>query len=491
MLEIILFLPFIFSIIILFIPSKKNNLVLPISFLLSAVHFILSLFLYFNFDASNSDFQFIVNKTWISPLINFHLGIDGVSLLLILLTTFLFPISFLASIKSVNKSRKAFAFFMFLLEGGVIGVFVSLNVLLFYIFWEIMLIPMYFIIGVWGSKKRIYASFKFVLFTMAGSLLMLIAIIFYYKVSGAESFELTKWLLSAPLAPEIQKWLFLAFGVAFLIKIPFFPFHTWLPDAHTEAPTAGSVILAGVLLKMGVYGFIRFGIPLFPDMFFKYRSILLFLSIIGIIYGGFMALAQKDIKRLVAYSSVSHMGMIMLGLLAMNPEGFVGSVYQMLNHGLSTGALFLLVGILYERTHTREIKKHGGIAKLMPVYAAFFMIIMLSSIGLPGLNGFIGEFLILWGIFKYKFIFACFGALGIIIGAIYLLWLYRRVMQGEVKEGLDKKVWKLELREILYLIPIVLFIIWMGVYPSTFLKKINIHPSIEKHIVLQEKGDKN
>ncbi len=485
MLFYVLGLPFLFAFLILIIPNKSKRIIIPISGFLSLGHFILTLILYLKYDITGANFQFVINKSWISPGINFHIGVDGVSLLLILLTAFLFPISFFASVKSITKREKGFAFFMFLLEGGVIGVFVSLNVLLFYLFWEIMLIPMYFIIGVWGSKNRIYASFKFVLYTMVGSLLMLIAIIFYFKATGGTSFELTDWLAKGPLSNPAQKWLFLAFALAFMIKVPVFPFHTWLPDAHTEAPTAGSVILAGVLLKMGVYGFIRFGIPLFPDAFMKYRESLIILSVIGVIYGGMMALIQKDIKRLVAYSSVSHMGMIMLGLLALNIEGFKGSVYQMLNHGLSTGALFLLVGIIYERTHTRQISDYGGVAKLMPVYSAVFMLIMFSSAGLPGLNGFIGEFLILWGTFEANKLIAVFAASGIIIGAAYLLWLYRRVFNGPVKEGLKEKVFDLNIREILYIVPIIILVIWMGVYPSTFTKMIKIPHSIQKHLIIK------
>ncbi len=485
MLFYVLGLPFLFALLILIIPNKSKRIIIPISGFLSLGHFILTLILYLKYDITGANFQFVINKSWISPGINFHIGVDGVSLLLILLTAFLFPISFFASVKSITKREKGFAFFMFLLEGGVIGVFVSLNVLLFYLFWEIMLIPMYFIIGVWGSKNRIYASFKFVLYTMVGSLLMLIAIIFYFKATGGTSFELTDWLAKGPLSNPAQKWLFLAFALAFMIKVPVFPFHTWLPDAHTEAPTAGSVILAGVLLKMGVYGFIRFGIPLFPDAFMKYRESLIILSVIGVIYGGMMALIQKDIKRLVAYSSVSHMGMIMLGLLALNIEGFKGSVYQMLNHGLSTGALFLLVGIIYERTHTRQISDYGGVAKLMPVYSAVFMLIMFSSAGLPGLNGFIGEFLILWGTFEANKLIAVFAATGIIIGAAYLLWLYRRVFNGPVKEGLKEKVFDLNIREILYIVPIIILVIWMGVYPSTFTKMIKIPHSIQKHLIIK------
>ncbi len=482
MLEYILFLPFVFALIVLLIPKDKIKLVLPVSAFLSLIHFILSLYLFFNFNEAEKGFQFIINKKWINPGINFHIGIDGISLLLVLLTSFLFPISFFVSFKSINKKQKGFAISMFLLEGGIIGVFVSLNVLLFYIFWEIMLIPMYFIIGIWGSKNRIYASFKFVLYTMAGSLLMLLAIIFYFKYSGGVSFELTDWLSKGPLPFEVQGWLFLAFAIAFMIKIPLFPFHTWLSDAHTEAPTAGSIILAGVLLKMGVYGFIRFALPLFPYVLLQYRELLIILSVIGIIYGGFMALAQKDMKRLVAYSSVSHMGIIMLGFLVLNKEGFIGSVYQMLNHGLSTGALFLLVGILYERTHTRQIADYGGVAKLMPVYSAFFMVVMFSSAGLPGLNGFIGEFMILWGTFEFKKILAVFAGTGIIIGASYLLWMYRRVMQGPLKDTIKDKLVDLNLREIFILIPIIILIIWMGVYPSTFTKKINIPISVQKYV---------
>ncbi len=472
MLEKIVLLPFLFAIITILLPEKLGKKIFVVSFLLSLIVFILSLNLYFSFNPEVKGFQFETSREYIKPFINFHLGIDGISLFLILLTTFIFPLSFLASYNYIKEKRKLFSFSMFLLEGAVIGVFSSLNVILFYIFWELVLIPMYFIIGIWGGEKRIYATFKFVIYTMVGSLLMLVAIIYFYNnMSPQQSFELTEWLKSKPMELNVQILLFLAFTLAFMIKVPMFPFHTWLPDAHTEAPTAGSVILAGVLLKMGTYGFLRFSIPLFKDAFLIFRDHLLFLSVVGIIYGGIMALIQKDMKRLVAYSSVSHMGTIMLGIFALTYEGIVGGIYQMLNHGLSTGALFLLVGFLYERTHTRLIKDHGGVSKLMPVYSAIFMVIMFSSAGLPGLNGFVGEFLVLFGTFKANPWYAVAGATGVIIGASYLLWMFRRVMQGKVKKGIEN-IKDLSLREILIMIPIIILVVWMGVYPKTFISKI-------------------
>ncbi len=472
MLEILLFLPFLFSIIVIFLPKKAGKTIFIVSFVFSLFVFLYSLFLYFKFDSGSSAFQFEVFRTYIKPYINFHIGVDGISLFLVLLTTFIFPLSFLASYNYIKDKQKLFCFSMFVLEGAVIGVFISINVLLFYIFWELVLIPMYFIIGIWGGERRIYATFKFVLYTMAGSLLMLVGIImFYVKMGANSSFELTDWMKVASFPFEVQILLFLAFTISFMIKVPMFPFHTWLPDAHTEAPTAGSVILAGVLLKMGTYGFLRFSIPLFKDGFSMFRPYLMFLAVFGIIYGGIMALIQKDMKRLVAYSSVSHMGTIMLGIFALSYEGIVGGIYHMLNHGLSTGALFLLVGFLYERTHSRLIKEHSGVSKLMPIYSAIFMIVMFSSVGLPGLNGFVGEFLVLFGTFKVNVWYAVSGATGIIIGAAYLLWMFRRVMQGKVKESL-KGIKDLSLRELIVIIPIIILIFWMGIYPKTFISKM-------------------
>ena len=426
-LSIITFIPLAGALLLIFINKDKENLLRTIALILTLVIFVISLSLYINFDDQNPDPQFVEKSSWIGYGINYHIGIDGISLFLVLLTTLLMPIAILSSWKYIGQRVKEYLIFMLLLETGIIGVFVSLNLFLFYVFWEITLVPMYFLIGIWGGKRRIYATIKYVLFTMFGSLLMLVAIFFlysmYYKATGVYSFNIFD-MYKLVLNPSIQVWLFLAFALAFAIKVPLFPFHTWLPDAHVEAPTAGSVILAAVLLKMGAYGFLRFAMPLFPDALTKFLPYLGALALIGIIYGGLMALIQKDVKSLVAYSSVSHMGLIMLAIFSLNMEGIQGGIYQMLNHGLSTGALFLCVGILYERAHTRLIKDFGGVSKQMPVFAAFFLICMLSSVGLPGLNGFVGEILCLFGIFKANTVLAILGVTTVILAAAYLLWMF-------------------------------------------------------------------
>ncbi|UCC40419.1 MAG: NADH-quinone oxidoreductase subunit M, partial [Candidatus Aminicenantes bacterium] len=438
--------------------------------------FIFSLYLYFNFNSQTPDPQFVEKEAWIGYGINYHIGIDGISLFMVLLTTFLMPIAILSSWTYIQKRVKEYMIFMLILETGIIGVFVSLNLFLFYVFWEAMLIPMYFLIGIWGGKRRIYATVKFVLFTMLGSLLMLVAIFFlystYYKATGIYSFNLFDFY-GLVLNPNIQIWLFLAFALAFAIKVPMFPFHTWLPDAHVEAPTAGSVILAAVLLKMGTYGFLRFALPLFPNAVTKFLPLLIVLSLIGIIYGGLMALIQKDAKSLVAYSSVSHMGLIMLAVFSLNMEAVEGALYQMLNHGLSTGALFLIVGILYERSHTRMIKDYGGVSKQMPVFSAFFLICLLSSVGLPGLNGFIGEVLCIFGVFKANKLAAIIAVFTVILAAAYLLWLFQRVMQGPITNEKILSFKDINKREIAYLVPIVIMMFWMGIYPKPFLRKMD------------------
>ncbi len=474
--SIVTFLPLAGSILLIFISSKKENLQRFLAFIITLINFLFSLLLYVNFISQTGEPQFVEEKSWIGYGIKYHVGIDGISLFLVLLTTFLMPIVILSSWTYIKKKVKEYLIFMLLLETGIIGVFVSLNLFLFYVFWEAMLIPMYFLIGVWGGGRRIYATVKFVLFTMLGSLLMLVAIFvlysIYHKAMGIYSFNIFDYYRLS-LNPEVQIWLFLAFALAFAIKVPMFPFHTWLPDAHVEAPTGGSVILAGVLLKMGTYGFLRFAIPLFPQALEKLLPLLSVLSIIGIIYGGLMALIQKDVKSLVAYSSVSHMGLIMLAVFALNLEGIEGAIYQMLNHGLSTGALFLIVGILYERAHTRLIKDFGGVSRQMPVFSAFFLIFMLSSLGLPGLNGFVGEVLCLFGVFKANSLYAILGVLTVILAAGYLLWMYQRVMQGPIS---NEKIFSFKdcnRREIAYLIPIVIMVFWMGIYPRPFLRKMD------------------
>ncbi len=475
-LTFITFIPLAGAVLLIFINRDKENLLRYIALGIVLVTFILSLFLYFNFNAETPEPQFVEKKPWLAYGIEYHLGIDGISLFLVLLTTFLMPIILLSSWRSIQKRVKEYLIFMLILETGIIGVFVSLNLFLFYVFWEAMLIPMYFLIGVWGGIRRIYATLKYVLFTMLGSLLMLVAIFFlqsmYYKAMGVYSLNLFDYY-NLLLNPGIQIWLFLAFAIAFAIKVPLFPFHTWLPDAHVEAPVAGSVILAAVLLKMGVYGFLRFALPLFPDAVMTFLPFLSILCLIGIIYGGFMALVQKDIKSLVAYSSVSHMGLIMLAVFALNVTGVEGAIYQMLNHGLSTGALFLIVGILYERAHTRMIKDFGGVSKQMPVFAAFFLICMLSSVGLPGLNGFIGEVLCLFGVFQANKIYAILGVTTVILAAWYLFWMYQRVMHGPITNEKILSFKDMNKREIGYILPIVFMMFWLGIQPNTFLRKMD------------------
>ena len=476
-LSLVTFIPLAGGILLIFIHRDRKDLLRFLSLGIALITFILSLALYFNFNAQTPDPQFVEKSAWLGRGIDYHIGIDGISLFLVLLTTFLMPIAILSSWKHIQKRVKEYLIFMLLLETGIIGVFVSLNLFLFYVFWEAMLIPMYFLIGIWGGRRRIYATLKYVLFTMLGSLLMLVAIFFlysiYHKATGVYSFNLFDYYNNLVLNPNIQIWLFLAFALAFAIKVPMFPFHTWLPDAHVEAPTAGSVILAAVLLKMGAYGFLRFAIPLFPNAVMKFLPILTVLCLIGIIYGGLMALIQKDIKSLVAYSSVSHMGLIMLAIFALNFEAVEGAIYQMLNHGLSTGALFLIVGILYERSHTRLIKDYGGVSKQMPVFSAIFLICMLSSVGLPGLNGFIGEILCFFGIFKANKLLAILGVSTVILAAAYLLWMFQRVMQGPIKNEKILTFKDINKRELGYLIPIVIMIFWMGIFPKPFLRKMD------------------
>ncbi|MEE8386307.1 MAG: NADH-quinone oxidoreductase subunit M, partial [Dehalococcoidia bacterium] len=423
----------------------------------SLLTFVLSVLgLWGRFDPEQTGYQLVEHIAWLPEYgINYFVGIDGISLVLVLLTTFLMPVVFLASWNDIRKSLRSYVFFMLFLETGMLGAFTALNLFQFYVYWEIMLIPMYFIIGVWGGPRRIYAAMKFFLFTMFGSLLMLIAMLVVYwlnfeqggvlnfdyvslgAAAGGESLGILDTVIPLEGTPwwQTQFWLFAAFALAFAIKVPMVPFHTWLPDAHVEAPTAGSVVLAGVLLKMGTYGFIRFAMPLFPVAAVDFVPLIFTLSLIGIIYGSLVAMVQSDIKKLVAYSSVAHLGFVMLGLFAFNLQGVTGGVLQMVNHGLSTGALFILVGFIYERRHTREISQFGGIAKPMPIYAAFFAVVTMSSIGLPSLNGFVGEFLILLGTFAASPWVAVVATTGVVLAACYMLWMYRRVMFGQVEHA--------------------------------------------------------
>jgi NADH-quinone oxidoreductase subunit M len=457
----------------------------------SLLTFALSLKLWTGYDTTRADYQFVEHAPWLAEWgVNYFVGVDGISVLLILLTTFLQPIVLVAAWHDIQHSVKSFVFFMLALETGMIATFAALNLFQFYLFWELMLIPMYFIIGIWGGPRRVYAAIKFFLFTMVGSLLMLVAMLVVYRLHFEQTGTFTLDLVAPPggalpglletsISPggdvwwRTQPWLFGAFALAFGIKVPVFPFHTWLPDAHVEAPTAGSVILAGVLLKMGTYGFVRFALPLFPDASVQFAPVVFGLGLAGILYGALVAMVQKDIKKLVAYSSIAHLGFVMLGTFALNEEGLSGAVLQMVNHGLSTGALFLLVGMLYERRHTREISAFGGVAKPMPVYAAMFGIVTMSSIGLPALNGFVGEFLILLGTFRAAPRVAAAATLGVVLAAVYMLWMYRRVFFGPVEVPENRGLIDLDLREKLVIAAVVVPIVWIGVYPQPLLTRLS------------------
>ncbi len=476
-LSILIFFPLLGSIVLLFVNRERVYAIKVIALIFSVLEFVFSLPLFFLFDEGKKGMQFVERYTWFPEWgISYFLGIDGISLLLILLTTFLTVLCVLCSWTDIKTKVKEYYISFLFLETAMIGTLCALDLVLFYIFWELMLVPMYLLIGVWGGPRRIYAAVKFFLYTMAGSVLMLLAIFalyyLFYRQKGFFTFSIFD-LYTTYVPLSIQYLLFAAFAISFAIKVPMFPFHTWLPDAHTEAPTAGSVILAGVLLKMGTYGFLRFAIPLFPKAAYDAIPIISILAIIGIIYGAIVSMMQPDLKRLIAFSSVSHLGYVMLGMFAFNMQGVEGSIYQMLNHGISTGGLFLLVGMLYERRHTRMISDFGGLSSVMPIYATFFMIVTLSSIGLPGTNGFVGEFLILLGAFRAEKIYGILGATGVILGAIYMLWMYQRVMFGTIKHEENRKLKDLCGREILILSSVVFFIVLMGVYPKVFFKKMD------------------
>ncbi|MGO9093455.1 MAG: NADH-quinone oxidoreductase subunit M [bacterium] len=477
-LSLLIFFPILGAAVLLFIDKENKTAIRWVALLFAFVEFIFSLPLFFAFDPKTAAMQFVEDYWWVQSYgISYKLGIDGISLLLVLLTTFLTILCILCSWTAITFRVKEFMISFLFLETGMIGALVALDLILFYVFWEVMLIPMYLLIGVWGDpKRRIYAAVKFFLFTMAGSVLMLVAILTLYflnqRATGVSTFDVLE-LYKLGLPVGTQYWLFGAFALAFAIKVPMFPFHTWLPDAHTEAPTAGSVILAGVLLKMGTYGFIRFAIPLFPKAAFDLLPLVSILAIIGIIYGALVSMVQPDLKRLVAFSSVSHLGYVMLGMFAFNMQGIQGSIYQMLNHGISTGSLFLIVGMIYERRHTRLIADFGGLSKVMPVYAVFFMIVTLSSIGLPGTNGFVGEFLILLGAFQSNVIYGVLAATGVVLGAAYMLWMFQRVMFGKITRPENEKLKDLNAREISILVPMVIMIFLMGIYPKLFFSKMD------------------
>ncbi|CAN5735381.1 NADH-quinone oxidoreductase subunit M [soil metagenome] len=477
-LTIVTFLPLLGAIVIAFIPRDRLALVRLTALTTALLAFAASLVLLLNFDPAATDFQFREEASWIPAFgIEYKLGIDGISLALVVLTTTLTWISILASFAPITDRVKEYMISFLLLEVGMIGVFVALDLFLFYIFWELVLVPMYLIIGIWGGANRIYATIKFVLYTLVGSLLMLVAILglaFTYQASagtweGAFDYET---LRAFGFDATLQFFAFVGFFLAFAIKVPMFPFHTWLPDAHVEAPTAGSVILAGVLLKLGGYGLIRFNVPLFPDAAQAWAPIIIVLSLIGIVYGAIVALVQPDLKKLIAYSSVSHMGFVTLGIFIFTEQGLQGALMQMIAHGLITGALFLLVGVVYERTHDRAIAKMGGLAAVMPVYAAVFGFFVLASLALPGLAGFVGEFLVLVGAFDYWPPVAAIAALAMLLGAAYLLWMYQRVIFGEVSDflrGLGGQLHDLNRTEALTLAPLVVLTIAFGLFPGLLL----------------------
>jgi NADH-quinone oxidoreductase subunit M len=476
-LSLILFTPLAGALLLLFVSKHNENAIRWIANIFATLGFVVSVPLWFWYNPQNAEFQFVERLTWIPSVgAQYFLGVDGFSTLLILLTTMMGAIAVLSSWTAITERVKEYYIFLLVLQTGMLGAFMALDFLLFFLFWEVMLVPMYFLIGIWGSANRLYSAIKFFLYTLVGSVVMLLGILalyFYqYSLTGVYTFDITEFQrLNLPY--NLQWWIFLAFFLGFAIKVPMFPFHTWLPDAHTDAPTAGSVILAAVLLKMGTYGFIRFSLPILPEASRAFVPMMVILSIIGIVYGALVALAQKDWKRLVAYSSVSHMAMVMLGMFALNPVGITGSIVQQLNHGISTGALFLLVGVVYERRHTREISEYGGLSKVMPVYAAVFLLMTMSSIGLPTLNGFIGELLILQGAFQASKLWAAFAASGIVLGAAYMLSLYQRTMFGKVENPKNEGLADLGLREFATFAPLIALAIWIGLYPAPILRRLD------------------
>jgi NADH-quinone oxidoreductase subunit M len=475
LLTVVTFVPLAGALLLAALPRDEANQHRATTLAITLVTFCLSLGLWFGFDASPGapEFQFETKQPWMSSIgIGYHVGLDGVALLLVMLTTALMPIVILSTWKGVEERVKEFMIALLVLETAMIGTFAALDLILFYVFWELILIPMYLLIGVWGSQNRLYATVKFFIFTFAASVLMLLAILFLYFHDG-NTFDYVEARQALQVTPEQARWLFLAFALAFAVKVPMFPVHTWLPDAHTEAPTAGSVILAGVLLKMGTFGFFRYALPLFPEAALQYRPLLAILATVGIVYGALMSFVQKDMKRLVAYSSVSHLGFVMLGLAALSSEAMTGAVYQMLNHGVSTGALFLLVGMLYERRHTRAIAEYGGLAKQVPWLATAFVVVTLSSVGLPGTNGFVGEFLILSGTFLSRisasWAYAILASTGVVLGAVYMLKLVERVFFGTIRNEANRHLPDLSVREGFVLAPMIVAIVVMGLAPGPFL----------------------
>ncbi len=483
-LNIVCYLPLVGMVAIMLTRKESERAVKWIANVTAFLGFLVSIPLITHFNDTRyidpaTGFRFVFERPWITLIgAEYKFGIDGISMLLILLTTLLGFVAILSSWTAITERVKEYYAFMLLLQTGMLGVFMALDFLVFYVFWEVMLVPMYFLIGVWGGPRKLYAAIKFFLYTLAGSVLMLVGILalyfYYHSVTGTYSFDILEYAkLGFP--GNLQYWVFIAFFIGFAIKVPMFPFHTWLPDAHVEAPTAGSVILAGVLLKMGTYGFVRFSLPMFPQASMHFLKPMLILSLIGIIYGALVAMMQKDMKSLVAYSSVSHLGFVMLGIFAATPVALQGGVLQMINHGISTGALFLIVGIIYERRHTRMVADFGGLSHIMPVYATVFLIMTLSSIGMPGLNGFIGEFFILQGTFAAPNLwpYAAIAVLGIVLGAAYMLWLYQRVMFGKLENPANKILPDLNLRELATFVPLIILAFWIGLYPAYFTKYLD------------------
>ena len=473
----VVFLPLLGVVVILL---AKEEMAKWIGMTVSSLVFLVSLPLWVMFNESTAAMQFVEQHQWIAiPSIKYAVGVDGISLPLVLLTTVLTPLCILVSWTSIDTRVREFIISLLVMETATVGVFVAMDFVLFYIFWETMLIPMYLLIGIWGGPNRIYAAIKFFLYTLAGSVFLLVAIIVLFFSSGKETFDIVT-LSQSVYSPTLQAWVFWAFFAAFAVKVPMFPFHTWLPDAHVEAPTAGSIILASVLLKMGTYGFLRFSLPMLPDASHSFTPIMMTLSVIAIIYGAYMAFAQADLKKLIAYSSVSHMGFVTLGIFALNAQGIEGAIVQMVNHGITTGALFLCIGILYERTHSRDIADNSGLAKSMPCYATFFVIFALSSVGLPGMNSFVGEFLVLVGTFMWSKVTATFAALGVILAAAYILWMLQRVVYGTPSPRMASKLYDMNLRELGMLLPLVGFVFWIGLYPKPLLDVM--HASVENLI---------
>jgi NADH-quinone oxidoreductase subunit M len=476
-LTLVTFFPLVGVVIILFLKQEQKDAIRWTALITSLITLAISIAVLVQFNPEDPALQMTVNLPWIQVAgwnINYSIGVDGLSILLLLLTTFLTPISILSTWTAVEERVKEFMVFFLLLEVGMVGVFVAQDLFLFYIFWEFTLVPMYFLIGIWGGPRRMYAAIKFFLYTMAGSILMLLAILWLGINQG--TFSVPELVAMGNIPADLQFWLFLAFAAAFAIKVPMWPLHSWLPDAHVEAPTAGSVILAGVLLKLGTYGFLRFNLSLFPSAAWQLAPWMAGLAVIGILYGAAVSYAQQDVKKLVAYSSISHLGFVMLGLFALNSQGIQGGILQMVNHGISTGGLFLIVGMIYERRHTRDMDAFGGLWKIMPVYGALTLIVVLSSMGLPGLNGFVGEFTILlgaWGAGQAggslnSVWFAALSAIGVILAAVYMLFMFQKLFLGPVTKEENKKLIDLNWREIAVLVPLLIFIFWIGLYPKPF-----------------------